>query len=163
MLNNKRLIIFFIAFFSLMQVFALQREFIISDGYSIETIVENDLNGINNLSLSVFMNNKKVINNNLIIPIGNNCPAEGFSHLEKDKDVFYIHQSFCQDFMFVLSKATFRVNKDRILLEKYEEKYMARDNPDLKIPSSEWTSENFGIKSFEETDNQFFLKLNGRK
>lgn len=97
--------------------------------------------------------------NQKIVPqLDGNCPADGFMKIVSKDNYFTIEQTFCKDFTFAYSYATFKIVGDVILLHKYSESYTDRSNPDKIIKDKNLTSKDFGTIKFEDFDLDNFYK-----
>lgn len=107
-------------------------------------------------------NQKNIVSKNqkIILSYDDNCPADGFGRIISKANFFTIEQIFCQDFLFVKSYITFKIDKNKsILLHKYGEEYTDRSNPNKKIPSKIWTIKDFGNLKFENLSEELIREL----
>jgi hypothetical protein len=100
-------------------------------------------------------------NYNLVFKYDDNCPADGYGGIVSKYNYFTIQQIVCQDFLFVNSYTTFKIdeNNNEIYLHKYGEEYTDRSNPDRKIPVKSWAKKDFGQVIFKNVTEDFLKKL----
>ena len=108
---------------------------------------------------------KKADNYNLVFKYDDNCPADGYGGIINKNSFFTIQQIFCQDFMFVNSYITFKIEEktNEIYLHKYGEEYTDRSNPDNKLTIKTWSIKDFGTIKFEDVNENFLKKLRIKK
>lgn len=104
---------------------------------------------------------KKNDNYNLVFKYDDNCLADGYGGIVSNNNYFTVQQTFCMDFMFVNSYATFKIdeNSNEIYLHEYDEEYTDRINPDRKMPVKVWSIKDFGVVKFENVNETFLNKL----
>lgn len=100
-------------------------------------------------------------NYNLVFKYDDNCPADGYGGIVSKNNYFTIQQIFCEDFLFVNSYTTFKIDEitGSITLHKYGEEFTDRSNPDRKIPNKVWAKKDFGEIKFDNVTEDLVLKI----
>jgi hypothetical protein len=101
-------------------------------------------------------------NNSLIRNMGetSNCPSDGFIDIETREDSFTVNQMNCSGWFFIAEAITFKFDttKKQYFLSKLSFEYIDRRDPSIEIPPKIFTSNDFGILTFGDTNiNELYL------
>lgn len=136
--------------------------------FSLEKLVEKNSKNDSHFGLPIIvLQNKTLLEENfdIVLSYNDNCPADGYGGIYVEGHHFTIQQTFCVDFLFVRSNATFKIdpNNNEIILDNYAEEYTDRSNLDRPIPAKRWTSKDFEKVLFRETTVSFLMKIRQTK